>query len=125
MQVVLIGWLEQKQEVPQEVQAYFTSRDEFSVQDGLLFKSDRVIIRTSLRQHAIQKINNSDMGIEESLHIAREIYYWPLRNAEIRDHVAQYSVCNSFRPEQCREELKPHELHDRPWSKVGIDSCYI
>jgi len=50
------------------------------------------------------------MGIEESLCRARVAYYWPTMNAEMRDHVAQCSVCNSFRPEQHREELKPHEL---------------
>ena len=61
------------------------------------------------------------MGIEESLCRARVAYYWPTMNAEMRDHVAQCSVCNSFRPEQRREELKPHELPDRPWSKVGTD----
>ena len=54
MQVVLTGWPEHKQLVPQEVQAYFISRDELSVQDGLLFKSDRVIIPASLRQQIIQ-----------------------------------------------------------------------
>jgi len=53
MQVVLSGWPEQKQAVPQEVQAYFTSRDELSVQDGLLFKSDRVFVPASLQQQVI------------------------------------------------------------------------
>jgi len=75
MQVVLTGWPEQKRETPQEIQAYFTSRNELSVQDGLLFKSDRVIIPTSLRQRVIQKIHSSHMGIEGSLRRAREAYY--------------------------------------------------
>ena len=44
-----------------------------------------------------------------------------MMNAEIRDFVSQCSVCNTLRPEQCREELKPHELPTRPWSKVGTD----
>jgi len=94
MQVVVTGWPKQKQKIPQEVQVYFTSRDEFSVQDGL-FKSDRVIVPTSLRQRVIQKIHNSHMGFEGSLHRAREAYYWPLINAEIRDHIAQCSVYNT------------------------------
>ena len=44
------------------------------------------------------------MGIEGSLRRAS------LMNSEIRDHIAQCSVCNIFKLEQCQEELKPHEL---------------
>ena len=49
MKVVLTGWPDHKKAVPPEVQPYFNSRDELTVQDGLVFKSDRVIIPTSLR----------------------------------------------------------------------------
>ena len=57
MQVVLTRWPE-----PQE--PYFTSCDELSVQDGLLFKTDRIIMPASLRQHVIRKVHNSHMGTE-------------------------------------------------------------
>ena len=80
-----------------------------------------MISHASLRQNVIQKVHNSHMEIEGSLRRAREVYYWPLKNAKIRDHIAKCSVCNTIRPKQCREELKPHELPDRPWSKVGTN----
>ena len=50
MQVVPIGWQVRKHLNPQEVQAYFFSRDELSVRDGLLCKGNRVVIPTSLQQ---------------------------------------------------------------------------
>ena len=118
MQVVLTGWPERKHLVPQEVQAYFSSRDELSVQDGLLFKGNRVVIPTSLRQSII---HSTHMGIEGSLRRAREAYYWPLMNAEVKDFISKCSICNTIKPDQCREELMPHELPERPWSKVGTD----
>ena len=121
MQVVLTGWPERKHLVPQEVKAYFSSHDELSVQDGLLFKGNRVVIPTSLRQSIIQKIHSTHMGIEGSLYRAREAYYWPLMNAEVKDFISKCSVCNTIKPDQCREELMPHELPERPWSKVGTD----
>ena len=96
MQVVLTGW-----------------------PDGLLFKSNQVIILASLRHQIIQRIHSSHMGIEGSLCRAREAYYWPLMNAEIKDFVAKCSISNTLRPEQCHEELNPHELPTRPWYKVG------
>ena len=42
-------------------------------------------------------------------------------NAEIKDTIAKCTICNTFKPEQCREPVRPHELPDRPWSKVGTD----
>jgi len=45
-----------------------------------------------------------------TVHRASETYHWPLMNAEIRDHIAQCSVCNTIRPEQCWKELIPCEL---------------
>ena len=50
---------------------------------------------------------------------ARELLFWPRINAEVTDFVSKCSICQSFPPEQCREDLQPHEMPSRPWSKVG------
>ena len=121
MQVVLTGWPEHKQLLPQEAQAYFTSHDKLSVQDGLLFKNNWAIIPASLHHQIIHKIHSSHVGIEGSLCRNREAYYRPLMNTGIKDSVAKYSICNTLRPEQCHEELNTHKLSTRPWSKVGTD----
>ena len=75
MKVVLTGWPDHKKAVPPEVQPYFNSRDELTVQDGLIFKSDRVIIPTSLRRDVIQQVHNSHLGVEGCLCRAREAFY--------------------------------------------------
>ena len=41
--------------------------DELTVQDGLIFKSDQVIIPTSLRQDVIQQVHSSHLGVEGCL----------------------------------------------------------
>ena len=121
MKIVLTGWLEHKRDVPSEADPYFNSRDELSVHNGLLFKSERVIIPVSLRQDVIQQIHSSHLGIEGSLRRAREAFYWPLMNAEIKDAITKCTICNTLESEQCKEPLRPHELPDRLWSKVGTD----
>ena len=40
-------------------------------------------------------------------------------SAEIRDFVSRCTICQTYRPEQAREELQPHELPSRPWQKIG------
>jgi len=65
MQVMLTGLPEQQQEV-RTVQAYFTTHDELSVEDGLLFTLSYCTF--------IQKVHNCHMETEGSLRKAREAY---------------------------------------------------
>ena len=69
----------------------------------------------------IKKLHRTHMGIEGSLRRACEAFYWPLMNPVIKDCISKCSICNTVRPEQCREPLMPHEVPDRPWAKVGTD----
>ena len=69
----------------------------------------------------LKEIHRSHIGIGGCLRRARELLYWPRINAEVRDYVSKCSVCQTYQPEQCREELQPHELPSRPWSKLGAD----
>eukprot|EP00118_Oscarella_pearsei_P024320 m.303816 g.303816 ORF g.303816 m.303816 type:complete len:164 (+) comp40841_c0_seq7:1-492(+) len=47
--------------------------------------------------------------------------HWPGMTSAIRDHVSRCSTCNTFRPEQQRESMMPHDVPARPWAKVGMD----
>ena len=42
-------------------------------------------------------------------------------NAEIKDTITKCAICNTLKPEQCRELIKQHEVPDKPWSMVGTD----
>jgi len=42
-------------------------------------------------------------------------------NAEIKEYILKYDICNSFKPEQRLEPLMPHEIPSRPWQRVATD----
>ena len=46
-------------------------------------------------------------------------------SAEIRDFVSRCTICQTYRPEQAREELQPHELPSRPWQKIAADLFHL
>ena len=69
----------------------------------------------------LHKIHEGYLGFESCLQRAREVFYWPMMNAEIKDYVSNCSICNTLRPSQCREPLRPYEIPERPWSKVATD----
>ena len=69
----------------------------------------------------MEKVHSSHLGIEGCSRRAREVFYWPRMNAELKDFILKCDVCNSYKPEQPREPLMPHEIPSRPWQKVGTD----
>ena len=92
-----------------------------SLQNGLVYKDDRVVIPTAMRQSMVQKVHQTHQGTESCLRRSRESFFWPGMTGHIRQHVSDCSLCNSLRPEQSRETLTPTPPPSTPWSKVGID----
>ena len=121
MTVVLEGWPDLQAAAPVEVKPYFHSRHEITIQNGLLFKDDRLIVPAVLRKKMVAKIHSSHLGIEGCLRRAREVFYWPRMNSELKDFILKCDICNSHKPEQPQEPLMPHEIPLRPWQKVGTD----
>ena len=119
--VILEGWPESKQETPSQAAQYFTMRDELSVQDGLIFKGQRVIIPFTLRPMIKQRIHSSHMGTESCLRRARECVYWHGMSADIKQLVEACETCRKFDRAQQNESLRPHEVPSRPWQAVGVD----
>ena len=96
-------------------------RDELTVQDGLIFRGERVVIPSSLRQVMKQKVHSSHMGIDSCLRRAREHIYWTAMSAEIKQQIEACETCGKFGMNQPKEPLMPHEVPSRPWEKVGTD----
>ena len=76
-ETILVGWPENKDDPPALTHPYFSMRDELTVQDGLVFKGNSVVIPRSLRADMKMKIHSSHLGIEVCLRRARECIYWP------------------------------------------------
>ena len=53
--VIRVGWPDTKEEVPSEIRNYFHFKEELTIQDGILFKGNRVIVPTALRSHIMNK----------------------------------------------------------------------
>ena len=73
--VIRHGWLLRKEDVPVKVRDYFPFRDELTMQNGLIFKGERLVIPTSLREEMTEKLHSSHIGIQGCLRRARETLY--------------------------------------------------
>jgi hypothetical protein len=119
--VITQGWPEEKNQLPAELTPYYSFRDELSVQDGLIFKGERVVVPMSLRSNMKMAIHSTHTGIEGCLKRAQECMFWPGMNAEIRQYISTCETCQSFQPAQQKETLMSSEIPSRQWETVGVD----
>lgn len=113
---ILNGWKNDN-----DVKPYLNFKDEISLQDGILFKGDRIIVPASMRKNILRQIHSSHIGIESCLRRARELVFWPNMNGEIKDCISKCDICNTYRTNQQKEPIVQAEPPERPWSKVGVD----
>ncbi|KAK7105231.1 hypothetical protein V1264_016637 [Littorina saxatilis] len=119
--VIMTGWPEEKQDLPAELTSYFSFRDEISVQDGLIFKGERVVVPISMRHEMKTAVHSTHSGIDGCLKRARECLFWPGMSGDIKHFISSCEVCSTFQSANQPESLMPHDLPSRQWEKVGVD----
>ena len=118
---IRLGWPLTKDVAPVSVGNYFPFRDKLTLQNGIIFKGERIVIPSSLRSDMMAKIHASHIAIQGCLRRARKDLYWPGINKEIEEYVARCETCNNYHSEKEREPMIGHELPTRPWEKVAVD----
>ncbi|GAB1608626.1 hypothetical protein Ahia01_001147000 [Argonauta hians] len=99
----------------------FNFREEMTVQDGLIFRGDRVLVPRSLRSEMMKAVHSTHSGIESCLKRSRECIFWPGMSADIRNLISACEICNTFSSANQQETLVIHDVPSRQWEKVGID----
>ena len=119
--VIKQGWPESLAAVPPTLRDYFNFREELLVQDGVVYKGERIVVPRGLRQCIIDKIHPSHLGIQGCLRRARDAFYWPGMSKQIPEFISRCSICNSYKPAQQKEPLVSHEIPTRPWQSISAD----
>ena len=119
--MIMRGWPDKLSATPLEARPYYNVRDELSIENDVIFKGERIVIPPSLRHTIRSRAHSSHIGIEGSLRRARECVYWPNMNSEIKLDIERCETCRAHDDAQSKETLQPHEVHMRPWCKVGCD----
>jgi transposase InsO family protein len=121
MEYVIKGWPSEREQTDEIAREYWSFKEELSVEDGLLFKSDRIVVPRTLRAEVLDDIHGAHLGESTILCFARDYIFWPSMTAQVKDRVRSCSICNAFRHQQQKETLKPHEIPGLPWQVIGTD----
>jgi len=119
--VILAGWPNDRHDVAPDLLPYFSFRDELTIQDGVIFRGERIVVPASLRGDMKQKLHHGHLGINSCLRRARELIYWPQMSSDIRHYIETCGVCATFGTKQPAESPITTEPTTLPWTKVGVD----
>ena len=120
-ETIIAGWPELQKEVPSVLKPYWPYRDELSVENGLVMKSDRVVIPKCLQPSILSTIHSAHQGIEKCKLRARTCVFWNNINKDIEALVSRCPTCQEHQRSQQHETLMPHEIPTRTWQIVGTD----
>ena len=119
--VVKQGWPSDKALLPPEIRPYWSFRDEISIHEGVLLKSDQVIIPSSLRQEMLTKIHKAHQGADSSIRRARETLFWPAMSAAIRHACSTCGLYAQYKAERPTEPMQSQEIPQLPWERISVD----
>lgn len=85
--IVTSGWPDERENVPDIVKKYWNFREEISFIDGLLFKGQKVIIPSEQKLLIMQKVHHGHFGIERTISLARDYFYWYGMTNDISEYV--------------------------------------
>ena len=133
----MAGWPNDRHDVPPEARPYFDYRDELTVQDGIVYRGDRIVVPKSMRLEMKQKVHIGHLGINSCLRRARDTIFWPGMSSifftlffnipyssvfqKIRNYIETCGTCATYEVKQPAESPMISEQPERPWSKVASD----
>ena len=84
--LTLRGWPHQVQDVPCIARHFWGTRDELSIDNGLLLKGTRVCIPPELLKRTLADLHGAHQDVNRMEAQAREAVYWPGIDSDISDY---------------------------------------
>ena len=79
-----------------QVRDFWNYREEVSLHNGILLKTQRVIVPKAMRPEMLSRIHSSHQDVASCLRKAKDIVLWPRMSAEIKALVERCSVHAEF-----------------------------
>lgn len=115
------GWPISRADVDDYCKSFWNYRDEISVNKGLVFKNDKIVVPASMQSDMLKIIHEGHFGIDKCKMRAREVMFWPGMCSQITDLVNNCFTCKQFQNANCKEPMLSHAVPNLPWEHVGSD----
>ena len=118
---VVEGWPNKITGLPIEARSFWQHQDKLHIDQGILLKDQCIVVPVSIRSEVIKQLHEGHGSVQKTVGRAKMSVYWPNYVKDISDFVSACRVCEKYKPRKTMAELKPHEIPDIPWYKLGLD----
>ena len=106
---------------------HISKYDEYFIQEGMLFKGIQLcILRSSTRLNLIKEKHSGGLaghfGIDKTLSLLKEKYYWPQMYKDVKKFVKSCGVCQVAKGVIQNTGLyTPIIVPEKPWTEISMD----
>ena len=108
----LEGWPE-KHQLQSAIRPHWADRGELTIVKGILLKSTRLVIPSTMRLEILDRVHEGHQGITKCRERAKQSVWWPGMSKQIQDMIECCRVCNEHKKNSI-EPLIPTPFPDRP-----------
>lgn len=119
--LIMNGFPNNIHDVRESLRPFFKVKNDLTVQNGLVFKGQRIVIPVALRADMLKRLHYAHSGIEYSTKLARDTMYWPGINEQLKRAVDQCESCQKNSPNQIKEPMMSTEIPTLPFDIVSMD----
>ena len=113
------GWPANRDQVPPDVNPYWSYKEELSMINGVLFKGESLIIPSTMRKAVLKQLYQAHMGIEKTKWKARASIFWPQIKQQIEEMIKVCSTCLHNQKKQPREPMMPSDVPHYPFQMAN------
>ena len=117
------GFPEFRGEVPPNLRYFWPMREDLYAVENVIFKGRKMLIPSKLRHDVMKGLHAAHQGVTSMLANARESFFWPGLDADIRQLRAQCRQCNEGAPSQPSEPEITTPLPEYPFQQSVMDLC--
>ena len=120
-EVIEQGFPMSRNELHESIRTYFQMRDDLYIIDNTIFKGRKMLIPKSLRAHILEGLHAAHQGVVGMKANARERFFWPGLDADVKLKRDQCQKCNVNAPSQSDEPMVYTTIPDVPFQQVVTD----
>ena len=118
---IIAGWPDIKDQVQEDIQMYWSFKDDMTVIDGIIMKDRHVIIPERLKSQTLDQLHINHMGIEKTKLQVHESIYWVNIKDDITNFINNCTTCFTFQQTQPKDKIEHHYIPVCPWDVIGAD----
>ena len=101
------GWPEHRYQVSELATAYRGCSHHIAVIDGILVKSQKILVPQKVRKCLLQKLHRVHQGVDKSIQKARDNWFWPGMSEQVRRLILTCPSCLEHQPRQKQAAVIP------------------